>query len=285
MVARELGVPEERVDILDLALASPSLRLEVLSRGVNLASLVPHLEELVEVRYLESLATQHWLKGDPLDLERLRRIESRIYEDAEDLKELLSKGLNEVLADKHLRKSFERTLQTLIEGMLDLLRHLSSGLNLGIAAYYRDYVELCVKAGLISRRVGDAIASLIPLRHALVHGYRNLNYEELWRRAEEAIRTAEELWGATVLAIKAYAEWRDGKRLTGHGELWRYKDVVADELGEWVRDSWNTGNSMHTCFYEGWCTFKDVESTMAKIERLVKEVELKISSHGRQGST
>ncbi len=92
-------------------------------------------------------------------------------------------------------------------------------------------------------------------------------------------QAAEKLWGATALAIKAYAEWRDGRGLASHGELWRYKDVVADELGEWVRDSWNAGNSMHTCFYEGWCTPRDVESSMTKVERLVREVEGKISSH------
>ena len=78
------------------------------------------------------------------------------------------------------------------------------------------------------------------------------SYKAHGELAKGSVRQAtRKLWSATVLAIKAYAVWRDGKGLTGHGGLWRYKDVVADELGEWVRGSWNAGNSMYTRFYEG----------------------------------
>ena len=108
--------------------------------------------------------------------------------------------------------------------------------------------------------------------------------KNLLQQAREELRkgdvrqAAEKLWGATALAVKAYAEWKDGKRLTSHRELWEYKDIVVDELGEWVRDSWNAGNSMHTCFYEGWCTRRDVERDLAKIERLVREIEKRIQA-------
>jgi len=80
--------------------------------------------------------------------------------------------------------------------------------------------------------------------------------EELLAMAREELergdirRAAEKAWGAAALAVKAYAEWREGRRLSSHRGLWEYKDVVAGELGEWVRDSWNAGNSLHTCFYE-----------------------------------
>ncbi len=95
--------------------------------------------------------------------------------------------------------------------------------------------------------------------------------EELERRSD--IRQAsEKLWGATALAIKAYALWREGRRLRSHGELWEYKDKIAAELGEWVRDVWNAANSMHVCFYEGWCTWEDVEKAYGKVERLVEAV-------------
>jgi len=89
-------------------------------------------------------------------------------------------------------------------------------------------------------------------------------------------QAAEKLWVATALAVKAYAEWKEGKKLTSHRELWEYKDIVASELGEWVRDSWNAGNSMHTCFYEEWCTHKDVENSLTKIKKLVEQVEERI---------
>lgn len=89
-------------------------------------------------------------------------------------------------------------------------------------------------------------------------------------------QAAEKIWGAVALAIKAYAWWRENKRLASHRELWRYKDIVAEDLGEWVRDSWNAGTSMHTCFYEKWCTRRDVEENIGKAEKLVKNIEAKI---------
>jgi len=71
---------------------------------------------------------------------------------------------------------------------------------------------------------------------------------------ENLRQAAEKIWGACALSIKAYAYWKEGKRLSSHKELWEYKDVVAKEIGEWVKNSWFAASSMHTYFYEGWCT-------------------------------
>ena len=102
-------------------------------------------------------------------------------------------------------------------------------------------------------------------------------YEELAKG--DLRQAAEKAWGATALAVKAYAMWRDKKRLGSHRELWRYKDKIVKELGDWVRSSWNAGNSMHTCFYEGWCTEEDVKSNLREVERLVKEIEKQIRAN------
>ncbi len=91
-------------------------------------------------------------------------------------------------------------------------------------------------------------------------------------------QAAEKTWGAAALAIKAYAYMKEGKRLASHGELWEYKDKVASDLGEWVRDTWVYANSMHTCFYEGWCTRRDIETAIKHVEKLVKEIEKKIKT-------
>ena len=85
-------------------------------------------------------------------------------------------------------------------------------------------------------------------------------------------QAAEKLWGATALAVKAHAWLRLGRRLASHGELWEYIERLAGELGDWVGDAWNAGNSMHTCFYEGWCTRWHVQQALRKVEKLVKEV-------------
>ncbi len=82
-------------------------------------------------------------------------------------------------------------------------------------------------------------------------------------------RAAEKTWGATALAIKAYAYHKEQRRLESHADLWRYKDVVAQDLGEWIADVFRQACSMHTCFYEGWCTEKDVGKVLSLVEKLV----------------
>lgn len=102
--------------------------------------------------------------------------------------------------------------------------------------------------------------------------------EELLREAREELergnvrQAAEKVWGAGALAIKSYAYWRDGKRVASHSELWEYKRVLEDRLGGWVSDAWAHANTMHICFYEGWCTKRDVEAAHKRVERLVREV-------------
>ncbi len=89
-------------------------------------------------------------------------------------------------------------------------------------------------------------------------------------------QAAEKLWGAAALAVKAYAYWRDSKRLSSHGELWEYKRRLIGELGEWVGDAWARATEMHVCFYEGWCAGEDVEAALKHVEKLVREVASRI---------
>jgi len=106
--------------------------------------------------------------------------------------------------------------------------------------------------------------------------------EELLGQAKEELRkgdtrqAAEKAWGAAALAVKAYAMCREGKRLTSHGELWRYRRRLAKEVGKWVKISWAYANMMHTCFYENWCDREDVGDALEYIERLVSEVRSRV---------
>jgi len=93
-------------------------------------------------------------------------------------------------------------------------------------------------------------------------------------------QAAEKVWGAVALAVKAYALWRDGRILESHGELWSYKDRVARDLGDWVRVAFQQASSMHTCFYEGWCTEEDVEAALRAAGRLVEAVRESVSPAG-----
>ena len=74
--------------------------------------------------------------------------------------------------------------------MIDILRHLVTGLNLGVALYYKDYIDYAEKHGIISRDIANNLRSLIPVRHAIVHRYRSLNYKELWKETANTINTA-----------------------------------------------------------------------------------------------
>ena len=89
-------------------------------------------------------------------------------------------------------------------------------------------------------------------------------------------QAAEKAWGAAALAVKAYATWKEGRRLSSHGEMWEYKRKLEEELGEWVHDSWMSASGMHICFYEGWCNGEDVEKSLNRVERLVREVKNRI---------
>ena len=108
--------------------------------------------------------------------------------------------------------------------------------------------------------------------------------QELLNEAREELKkgdvrqVAEKVWDAGALTMKAYAYWRERKRLVSHGELWRYVDVLTEELGDWVHDSWMNAASMHVCFYEGWCTERSVYTALKQVERLVKEVASKVKS-------
>jgi len=45
------------------------------------------------------------------------------------------------------------------------------------------------------------------------------------------------------------------------------------EIGDWVDSAWNQANSMHICFYEGWCKKRHVEAALKSVEKLVRAVE------------
>ncbi len=56
--------------------------------------------------------------------------------------------------------------------------------------------------------------------------------EDFLRRAREELKggdvrqATEKVWGAAALAVKAYAKWREGRRLVSHGELWEYRRII-----------------------------------------------------------
>jgi len=209
-VAKELGVAEEKISVLDLESAPPSLVATVLKRGIKVIDRGGEEEKLLrkvepdalEVGELSEVHFAKWLEGSALDPRVVERIVAQVKEDVEDLRSYLSKGMEAVASDRTLRKAFERTLQTAVEGCVDLLRHVVSGLGLGVAEYYRDYVEICRAKGVVSSEVAEKLLELVPVRHALVHRYREVDYAKLWRAAQAVVEVAPRL----VEEVRKYLE-------------------------------------------------------------------------------
>ena len=83
---------------------------------------------------------------------------------------------------------------------------------------------------------------------------------------------AEIVWAAASLAVRAYAEVFDGRRLDSRVELDRYAAELARSLGEWIREAWMSVSDMPTYFYEGWCVGERVEQACRYARRLVEEL-------------
>ncbi|MCD6278231.1 MAG: hypothetical protein J7J11_00960, partial [Desulfurococcales archaeon] len=69
---------------------------------------------------------------------------------------------------------------------------------------------------------------------------------------------------------------KEGKRLSSHGELWEYKRIMSKELGRWVSNAFYAGQSMHVCFYEGWCAREDIEEAIEQVEKMTREAASRI---------
>lgn len=66
-----------------------------------------------------------------------------------------------------------------------------------MAEYYR---EISREKGVISERTARVLGGLIPIRHALLHSYSELDYSKLWTEANKLI----ELWPAIKREVREY---------------------------------------------------------------------------------
>ncbi len=107
-----------------------------------------------------------------------------------------------------------------------------------------------------------------------------LNQAERELEKGDLRQASEKIWGAAALSVKAYAYWKEAKRLASHRELWGFTRRMMAELGEWVKDAWAHANTMHVNFYEGWAFREHVEEALKKVRQLVKAVAEKISFGG-----
>jgi len=209
-VAKALNMPEEKVSILDLSGSSPVARIKVLKYGVKVCEdneevirlLGEFSSDVVEVLDLERQDFVRWLRSsDPIDESVIKSVIVQVEGDVGYLRRLLgTKGVREVVESEDLRRAFERALHLAIEGIVDLLRNVVSGFSLGVAEYYRDYVEIAKRNNVISRESAENLVGLLDLRYRLIHRYRGLNYSEMLERAKSLI----DLWSNVLREVKRY---------------------------------------------------------------------------------
>ncbi|RLG51442.1 MAG: hypothetical protein DRN96_05340 [Thermoproteota archaeon] len=214
-VARALKLPEDKVSIVDLRKSPPTLRVKALKRGIvifgSVSDVVKSIEpDVVEVLEHERESFYQWLEGiDPMDESVIMAIVRQVESDVRFLAKVLrEKHPSEITGDEVLRRAFERALHTGIEGALDLLRHIISGLSLGVAEYYRDYVEIAVDSKVIPPEAGEKLLELVELRHKLVHRYRRLDYNDLIEKARAFI----EVWPQVSSSVRRYLKEEAGSR-------------------------------------------------------------------------
>ena len=135
----------------------------------------------------------------------------------------------------------------------------------------------------LEKRAADKGVSVEELLLDLLGG--DSSGAELYARAaeefvEEARRmlgegdlgqAAQRLWAAAAMAVKAHALARDGRVLDGHAELWEYKDEVAKELGEWVKQAFIQAYALHAAPSNA-LVKGDVEDVLRDVEALVRRV-------------
>lgn len=208
-IAKKLKISEDKVSIINLDKASPVLKIKILKNGIVVSGNVNNelirqlnFEEIIEVIELERTNFYNWLRSkDPIDESLVMSIINQVDSDVKFLNKIVNeKNINDIQNDDILRRAFERALHTAIEGMIDLLRHIVSGLRLGIAEYYKDYIDIAMRNNVISCETGKKLLKYVEPRHKLVHRYRGLDYEELYEKAKELVK----LWPQVLIEIRNY---------------------------------------------------------------------------------
>lgn len=194
-VSSHLGLPEERIDIVDLGSAKPILLLRVLEEGIVLKGDPESLARLYEeasrgVDQLTEIRLWGTLDPEPkVDKPVLVSRAEEVRRNSEFLKgEILTRSARELSYKDVL--ALERAVHRIAEAMLDVCRHLVAVHSLGLAESYGEYPRRLAQRGLMPRDLAEEVAELAGLRDILVHRYLEADTEKLH---EAAKRIAEEV--------------------------------------------------------------------------------------------
>ena len=190
LIARELGVGEGFIDVIDLSEVKPLLLLKILREGIVLKGDSRELEKLREEASKgidQLIEVEHWANLDPEPKVDKAIVASRVEEvrrNSDFVKnEILAKNVNELSYKDVL--ALERAVYRIAEAMLDICRHLTAVYSLGIVESCEEYPERLAQAGKMPRELAEELAEIAGLRNILAHRYLEVDLNKLYEVAQE----------------------------------------------------------------------------------------------------
>ncbi|KPV62225.1 MAG: Nucleotidyltransferase domain protein [Candidatus Bathyarchaeota archaeon BA1] len=196
-IARELKINEDRIDVIDISRASPSLKFSIV-KGLRLIDrknfdkgLIEELnDKFPETRIIINSSIREAIESGAFSLRHdiLYSRLQKVREEATYLKEeILVMEIEAVIVDGTLRRAMARSIHELIEAMLDVCRHIVSVKALGVAETYADFPRLLREHNLIPSALAEALEEAAKLRNVLVHRYIEVDYYRLFSGAREIV--------------------------------------------------------------------------------------------------
>lgn len=107
----------------------------------------------------------------PLIEKKLRRIEDLLRE----LNVAKIATIEEFKVNIVVKRFIERNIELAVEQMIDICKHLVSGLDLKEPENYSDCLNSIAKEGIVSEQYLDTYKSMVRFRNLLIHAYEGVD--------------------------------------------------------------------------------------------------------------
>lgn len=102
----------------------------------------------------------------------------------DDIRSRLAELRSQEVTEEKLKDMFflwgvEHGLQTILEAVLDIARHVVAANAWGVKPRARDYMVVLGEKGVVEKSLADALAEAMSVRNRLVHEYGQISREKL----------------------------------------------------------------------------------------------------------
>lgn len=115
------------------------------------------------------------------DLMRLLRTEVSLLEKKKTV------NREDYVRDIEIQHVVERALQQSIQACIDIGARIIALRNLKTPGTYHEIFTVLEESKLIPRKLADQMSELVGLRNVLVHKYRWIEHEEVYRHLQESL--------------------------------------------------------------------------------------------------